>query len=167
MRRYTEFCDLAQSQHCSYQSGTALCTRRSTLEAIVGALPRKRLSCKGAALEERRYGLEEWLNSLLARFAASWGESSSLIRFLLMGRGWAPVKMQKMSAPQPDAKDVDGALTLVHVKLPMDVGECQQVRVQVPHGRDMPITVPWGVSLGAILNLWYDTKAGTLAVHHS
>jgi len=139
----------------------------------------------------RRQRLETWLNRLVSHHSWHSASADSLCNFLLFGRGavspgsWidsmAPTEapldsilsstLMGSSICESSSNEDLEALAFLKVKLPPEIGACQQLTVKVPQyhcalGGQVTITVPWGVPLGSPLALWFDPKAGTLGACH-
>lgn len=132
--------------------------------------PRKHLTrCIGTKLEARRSGLELWLNSVLRQCENLTLQNLGcyLDRFMLVGRFAAPVlaempTLTEAEAPPPDTGD--DSLALLRVDLPSGVGHGYLIAVTAPDGERVNISVPWGLTPGSTLELWYDHVARTLGV---
>lgn len=183
MRRYTEFRDLAKSVASDSgwrkygpsmdgeSIGTAWLAKFSSFAGL-GSFPKKMLNCRGKALKSRRQRLETWINRLVSQHSWHSPSGDHLCRFLLFGRGAVPTSCSWSESTLPKAPPLAfnaavedaQALAFVLVKLPPEVGACQEltVKVHVGLGGQVTITVPWGVAAGAVLGLWFDPKAGTL-----
>lgn len=151
MRRYSHFHSLASSPE----------------GACAGVpLPRKHLrNCAGERLEARRRGLELWLNQVVAQTQTP---GPYLSRFLLVGRFAAPTPTQLPALPEPSAPPASAGsdgLVLLLVDVPPGVAAEGLLKVMVPDGQEVTIAVPWGVTPGSPLQLWFDPAAGTLGVH--
>merc|ERR1712048_1170781 len=68
---------------------------------------------------------------------------------------------------QPSAPTVEEEteLVLLRVEIPQGTGGGGQLNVEVSGGEQIAITVPWGLTPGQPLELWYDPAAQTLAMH--
>jgi len=169
MRRYSHFDALAasmerpQSQQCL---GCFAGFTSGRMDCAGVPFPRKCLfGCVGEKLEARRRGLELWLNHVL-----SLTSNSYLNKFLLAGRFAVPAL--KPSLPEPSAPpraDMLGdgdELILLQVVIPQGVAAEDLLKVVAPGGGETIIMVPWGLTVGSPLELWFDPVAGTLSVHH-
>jgi hypothetical protein len=153
MRRYNHFRLLRKWQrwHCP----------RTTL-----AFPGKTWSkCTGDALESRRRALESWLSSLV--YSQSGLKCDHLMWFLCVGRFAVSSTSPQPQLFQPSAPftNSEASLELLQVTVPSDAQHGQLLAICVPDGKELKITVPWGTSPGATLQLWWDSVASTLSVH--
>lgn len=182
MRRYTEFHDLARgvNRDVGWQRWRPRSVDRScfALSPFPMKLPK---ACRGKALTARRLQLEQWLNRLVTQHSWHSHSGDHLCRFLLLGRAIVPASSLRPSVPAAvrpwqalgnSAVEDMQALTFVWVRLPADVGACQEITIKVPNyhtclGGQVTINVPWGTLPGAVLGLWFDPQSGTLGVAHS
>lgn len=144
LRRYSQFHDLQDKTN------------------IAAAFPKKHVfRCKGWKLGARQEGLQTWLQAAVSSPTACL--RPALRKFLLVGR--SPIPFPDMPQPSaPPLQDDDGLILLL-VELPAHVGFGDVIAVEVPNGK-VAISVPFGLSPGKPLQLWYDPAAGTLALHH-
>eukprot|EP00930_Biecheleria_cincta_P039307 TRINITY_DN2702_c0_g1_i4.p1 TRINITY_DN2702_c0_g1~~TRINITY_DN2702_c0_g1_i4.p1 ORF type:complete len:347 (-),score=37.57 TRINITY_DN2702_c0_g1_i4:168-1208(-) len=129
---------------------------------IAAAFPGKHFfGCKGWKLEARREGLQTWLQAAVSSPTALL--QPGLRKFLLVGR--SPIPLADMPQPSAPPPQEDDGLILLLVELPAHIGFGDVIAVEVPNGK-VKISVPFGLSPGKPLQLWYDPTAGTLALHH-
>lgn len=158
MRRYSEFHRLALCLRSSMSTSSWFGSHSSGVR-----FPSKLLFGRvGDWREGRRQGLERWLNSNLA---CSTPGRPDLSDFLLCGRRALPVEPSDLPEPSAPPLEGDDSLISLRVDLPREVGGENLIDVMVL-GAKVPIMVPWGLTPGATLELWYDQTDGTLGVHH-
>lgn len=166
MRRYSEFHALMQR----LQAAKGAVSGTNALEAIAAEFPPKLLGlCWGQRQEERRSKLERWIQEVPLHGSLFDEELTlELRRFLCQGRS-AGIAPQGAALPEPSAPPLEAEseteLVLLRIALPRGMGGGGQMRVEVPSGDQIEITVPWGLMPGKPLELWYDPVAKTLAVH--
>ena len=109
-------------------------------------------------MEERRRGLEHWLQNALQQTTLE----GAMAKFLLLGRcGLAPETPLVPSAPEPEE-----LVHLVEVKVPEGLGPDDLLKVKVPGNEVITISIPWGLAPNTPLKLWWDPMNNSLAVHH-
>lgn len=107
-------------------------------------------------LEERRRGLELWLQGALQLTPPE-----AIAKFLLLGRcGLAPETPLAPSAPEHEE-----LVYLVEVAVPPGMGPDDLLKVKVPGNEVITISIPWGLVPGTPLKLWWDPMSNSLSVH--
>mmetsp|Transcript_151603 Transcript_151603/g.486464 ORF Transcript_151603/g.486464 Transcript_151603/m.486464 type:complete len:321 (+) Transcript_151603:164-1126(+) len=152
-RRYHEFRELAM--HIAQRRN------QSDLSCFGAPFPKKTWmrKCTCQALEARRGALEVWLNRVVERV--------DLRHFLLNCR--SPVPPQAFENVEPSAPALSDTgkpeLEFLEVVLPSASSAGDKLRVSVPDGPEVVISILWGLARGRKLGLWFDTRAGTLGVN--
>lgn len=163
MRRYNDFSNLHG------QLG-------STADSLPGApFPGKSgmFGCTGERLDERRRGLEIWLQRVVEHPSSKCMWTNALREFLEGGRVFlsatapaaAPAPVPLPSAPPPvdnpaGSFDSAGSGQVLSIQVPAGVTAGQVLGVTVPDGCQVNVILPEGVS--EHLDLWFDPSAGTL-----
>jgi len=147
-KRYNDFDTLKDTLH-----------RISPRSRIDSDFPPKHLfSCEGPKLEDRRHGLERWLNRVL-------NDPNSRGLWCLKLRQFLQVDgihtLPSTSIPEASAPVEPGQV--LQIMVPAGVSSGQGLSVTVPEGHQVTFTIPPGVQPGSQLELWYDPAAGTLS----
>jgi len=121
--------------------------------------PKHLFSCEGPKLEDRRHGLERWLNRVL-------NDPNSRTLWCLKLRQFLEVdgihtlpstSIPEASAPmQPEGQ-------VLQIVVPAGVSSGQALSVTVPEGPQVTFTIPPGVQAGSQLELWYDPTTGSVS----
>jgi len=174
-RRYNQFHDLHNDLGSMFQSFPD------------APFPRKHmLGCTGQKLEDRRRGLEVWLQRALQQPGMRQQHTKLLRDFLQTGRvfiaspGAAPAAVapntpgagrpastaDSFDHPRPSAPPADPPVeedaSVVEVVIPEGVVPGQVLAVTVPDGKQVHWTIPEGVRAGSHVELFYNAEQGTL-----
>ena len=148
-KRYNDFDALKDTLH-----------RIAPGSRIDGDFPPKHLfSCEGPKLEDRRHGLERWLNRVL-------NDPNSRTLWCLKLRQFLQVDgiHTLPSTPIPEASaPMEPEGQVLQIVVPAGVSSGQALSVTVPEGPQVTFTVPPGVQAGSQLELWYDPTTGSVS----
>ena len=121
--------------------------------------PKHLFSCEGPKLEDRRHGLERWLNRVL-------NDPNSRTLWCLKLRQFLQVDgiHTLPSTPIPEASaPMEPEGQVLQIVVPAGVSSGQALSVTVPEGPQVTFTVPPGVQAGSQLELWYDPTTGSVS----
>eukprot|EP00438_Fugacium_kawagutii_P028078 Skav223927 [mRNA] locus=scaffold2593:375928:382144:+ [translate_table: standard] len=104
--------------------------------------------------KDRRQGLERWLQGALAVNAPE----GAVAKFLLLGR----CGLQPEEALEPSAPEEECQVQLLEVSVPSGLGPDDLLTVNVPGGKAITISIPWGVTPNTPLKLWRSAAEGQL-----